>query len=90
MAAIMRGAEFIITHDSPMLEIAQILEKQTFAIFGPTTSTLPASDLLTILENKGLSCRPCQPKLRNYCPLNHFHCMKDIDLIPLIHASKTP
>lgn len=89
MAAIMRGAEFIITHDSPMLKIAQILGKKTFAIFGPTTTTLPASDSLTILENKGLGCRPCAPKLLNYCPLNHLHCMKDIDLSPIIHASKT-
>lgn len=89
MAAIMRGSEFIITHDSPMLEIAQILGKKTFAILGPTTSTLPASDSLTILENKGLGCRPCAPKLLNYCPLNHLQCMKDIDLSPIIHASKT-
>ena len=88
MAAIMRGAEFVITHDSPMLEIAQVLGKKTFAILGPTTSRLPVSDTLTILENKELACRPCQPKLLNYCPLDHFHCMQTIDLSPIIHASQ--
>lgn len=89
MAAIMRDAEFIISHDSPMLEIAQILGKKTFAIFGASTTLLPASDTLTILENKELGCRPCASKLLNYCPVDHFQCMKDIDLSPIIHASKT-
>lgn len=89
MAAIMRDAEFIITHDSPMLEIAQVLGKKTFAIFGPTSPKVPVTDTLTILENKELACRPCQPKLLNYCPLDHFQCMKSLDLSPIIHASKT-
>ena len=89
MCSIMNGAAFVIAHDSPMLELAQVLGKKTFGIFGSTTPSMQASEKLTILENKGLGCRPCQPEIRNYCPLDHFHCMKDIDLSPIIHASQT-
>jgi ADP-heptose:LPS heptosyltransferase len=88
MVGILKGASLVITHDSPLLEIAQVLQKKTFAIFGASTPNLPIHDGL-VVENKGLACRPCQPKMRNYCPLNHFKCMTDIDLSPIIHATQT-
>lgn len=89
MCSVMQGAEFVITHDSPMLEISQALRKKSFAIFGSSKPTVRSSETLTILENKALACRPCQLKIPNYCPLDHFQCMKDIDLSPIIHASQT-
>jgi ADP-heptose:LPS heptosyltransferase len=89
MCSVIQGAEFLITHDSAMLDITQALGKKTFAIFGSSKPTVSPSETLTILENKALACRPCRLQIPNYCPLDHFQCMKDIDLSPIIHASQT-
>lgn len=85
------GAEIVICADSGPLHISYALGKPVICLFGPTTQELgfmPPYKGVTVIENKGLSCRPCHVHGGNHCPLKHFKCMRDIPLDLLIEKLK--
>ncbi len=77
----MSRASLAITNDSGLMHVAAALAIPTIAIFGPTVKEfgfMPRNPNATIIENKGLYCRPCTAIGKDYCPERHFRCMKDI------------
>ncbi len=88
-AALLRDADFVITHDTGLMHIAAALKKNIVSIWG---NTIPAfgmypylpkdfSGYSEIREVKGLSCRPCSKLGYQKCPKGHFKCMKEIDVL---------
>lgn len=74
--------EIAITNDSGLMHLANAVGTRTISIFGPTVSEFgfyPRSEQAIIIENKGLSCRPCTTIGSDSCPKGHFECMKGVD-----------
>jgi len=80
-AAIIKDAKLLITNDSGLMHVGDALKTPLFAIFGSTVRELgffPSATTSMVIENKGLSCRPCSHIGRDHCPKKHFHCMKEL------------
>ena len=80
-ASLMKQASYVFTHDTGMMHIAAALNKNIFSIWGntiPEFGMYPYQTKFTILEKKGLSCRPCSKIGFDKCPKGHFKCMNDI------------
>jgi ADP-heptose:LPS heptosyltransferase len=86
-ASLIRQSEKVITNDTGLMHIAAALKKPVISIWG---STVPAfgmypylpeqmQDLSTIVEVKGLHCRPCSKLGYDACPKKHFDCMNRIE-----------
>ena len=76
-------AASIITHDTGLMHIAAVFNKPIVSIWGntvPEFGMYPYQvDKSTILEVKGLACRPCSKIGYQKCPKGHFKCMNDIN-----------
>lgn len=71
----------VLTHDTGFMHIAAALHKRIFSLWGNTVPALGMTPYKTesvILENKGLSCRPCSKIGHDTCPKGHFRCMRDL------------
>ncbi len=82
-ASLVQQAEYIITHDTGLMHIASALKKKVVSIWGNTVPEFGMYPYLTefkIIENKGLSCRPCSKIGYNKCPKGHFKCMNELSL----------
>ncbi|NOR46048.1 MAG: hypothetical protein GQ534_10735 [Candidatus Delongbacteria bacterium] len=80
-ATILKYSDLVISNDSGPLHLAECFKKKIVAIFGSTTEELgffPYSTDYVVVENKGLSCRPCTHFGKKKCPKKHFKCMMDI------------
>lgn len=80
-ASILKQATYVFTHDTGMMHIAAALKKNIFSIWGntiPEFGMYPYRTKFTILEKKGLSCRPCSKIGYKKCPKGHFKCMNEI------------
>ncbi len=87
-AALLGAATIVITNDSGMMHLAQSQGTPVVAIFGPTTRELgffPLPEKSIVIE-KPVSCRPCTTKGLNFCPKEHFKCMKLTEVEDVIHA----
>jgi ADP-heptose:LPS heptosyltransferase len=82
-AFLVKMAASIITHDTGLMHIAAAFNKPIVSIWGntvPEFGMYPYQvDKLTILEVKGLACRPCSKIGYQKCPKGHFKCMNDIN-----------
>jgi ADP-heptose:LPS heptosyltransferase len=87
-ASLVRQAQKIITHDTGLMHMAAAFKKEIISVWGNTVPALGMYPYLsghgengagTIVEVKGLSCRPCSKIGFNKCPKGHFKCMKEID-----------
>ncbi|MHA8050193.1 glycosyltransferase family 9 protein [Aquirufa sp. ROCK-SH2] len=90
-ASIIQQSQFAIVHDSSMMHIAAALQKKMFVIWGsthPGFGFYPYQAEFTSIENTDLPCRPCTTQGTNFCPLDHFNCMNQLSLEPIINASK--
>jgi ADP-heptose:LPS heptosyltransferase len=93
-ASLVRQAEKVITNDTGLMHIAAALKKPIISIWGNTIPAfgmypyLPKSMeiLSTIIEVKGLHCRPCSKLGYEACPKKHFDCMNRIDDDQIISA----
>ncbi len=91
-AYLVEQATKIITSDTGLMHIAAALGKEILSVWGNTVPEfgmypyLPEgiSDLSVVIENKGLSCRPCSKIGYSKCPKKHFKCMMDIDVQKII------
>ena len=90
-AALINNADLIITHDTGMMHIAAALQKKIISIWGNTIPDFgmypfysdktggTKKGLSTVVEVKGLPCRPCSKIGFDKCPKEHFDCLNKID-----------
>lgn len=86
-ASLIRQSERVITNDTGLMHIAAALKKPVISVWGNTVPAfgmypyLPEEMqyLSTIVEVKGLHCRPCSKLGYSACPKKHFNCMNLID-----------
>lgn len=79
-AALIKESDLLICNDSSPLHIANAVETDVFAFFGPTVKEFgcyPWRQRDVILE-VDLECRPCKKHGSNKCPLGHHNCMNMI------------
>jgi len=79
-AAFIKRLNLIVTNDSAPLHLANAVQTDVVAIFGPTIRRFgffPFRQNDKVLEI-GLKCRPCGKHGGKRCPLKHFSCMKSI------------
>lgn len=75
--AVQRSA-YLLSADTGLLHVADILGKKGVAIIGPTAFGFPTSPLIEIVE-VDLACRPCTKDGRGGCSQNIYKkCMIDI------------
>jgi heptosyltransferase-2 len=91
-ADIVRKARAVITHDTGLMHIAAAFGKKTISVWGNTVPALGMYPYMpgmeersTIVEVKGLSCRPCSKLGYDKCPKGHFKCMNAIDIQTIIN-----
>lgn len=83
--ALMKEAQMNYVNDSAPLHLASSVNAPVTAFFCSTVPGFgfgPLSDNKTILEVKGLDCKPCGLHGYKACPLGHFKCGH---LMPLEH-----
>ncbi len=87
-AAVIALCDLMICNDSGPLHIANAVQTDVFAFFGPTTRKFgyyPYRKGDKVFEID-LDCRPCGSHGSNECPLGHFKCMREIS--PLMVAEE--
>jgi ADP-heptose:LPS heptosyltransferase len=84
-ASLVRQAGKVVTHDTGLMHIAAAFHKDIISIWGNTVPEFGMYPYLpegegksTIIEVKGLSCRPCSKLGYEKCPKRHFRCMEEI------------
>jgi ADP-heptose:LPS heptosyltransferase len=80
-AGLIRQAGLLVSNDSGLMHIGSAMNVLLVAIFGSTVQELgffPCGPQATVMENKGLYCRPCSHIGRANCPEKHFRCMTEI------------
>ena len=87
-ALLVKGADFVVSHDTGMMHISAALKKKIYSVWGNTVPAFGMEPYLSdptsvILENKELACRPCSKIGYSKCPRGHFKCMTEIDLSPI-------
>jgi heptosyltransferase-2 len=88
-AAVMRRSRLLITNDSGLMHVADALGVPLIAIFGSTVEELgffPGGPEAIVIEDHGLSCRPCSHIGRSRCPKEHFRCMLELTPDIIWHA----
>ncbi|MFZ0390969.1 MAG: lipopolysaccharide heptosyltransferase II [Calditrichia bacterium] len=79
-AAVLEQCRLLICNDSAPLHLANAVQTDVFAFFGPTVKRFgyfPFRPNDRVLEID-LECRPCSSHGGARCPLKHFHCMRKI------------
>lgn len=79
-AAVISFCNLMICNDSGALHIADAMQTDVFAFFGPTVKSIgyfPFRENDKVFE-VDLDCRPCSSHGTNACPLGHHNCMKFI------------
>ena len=80
-AALLKQCREVLTHDTGFMHIAAAFGIRVHSIWGSTVPEFgmtPYQTPHTIIQNEGLSCRPCSKIGFQRCPKGHFRCMKDI------------
>ena len=80
-AALIKKIDLMISNDSAPLHIANAVQTNVLAIFGPTVKRCgcyPFQENDTLIEVE-LYCRPCKKHGGRRCPEKHFRCMRDIN-----------
>lgn len=79
-AALIEGAEIVVTADSTPMHMAAALRRPLVALFGPTnpSRTGPYGRTADVLRID-LDCSPCYFKMLSQCPHNHA-CMQKLDV----------
>ena len=81
-AATLSLCNVVITNDTGLMHLANLLNIPLIAIFGSTVKDLgfyPTGKNSFVVENADLKCRPCSHIGLSSCPKKHFKCMNDIN-----------
>ena len=88
-AAVIAGAQLLVTNDSAPLHFASAVGTRVVAIFGPTVPAFgfgPRGPRDQVAEVQGLPCRPCSHHGPPVCPLVHHLCMKSLRVEDVMQA----
>ncbi len=80
-AHVISKGKMIVSNDSGLMHMATAVQTPVLAIFGSSVKELgffPYRSESVVIENSGLSCRPCSHIGRKKCPRGHFKCMEEI------------
>lgn len=80
-AAVIKECDLMICNDSGALHIANAVQTDVMAFFGPTVKSIgyyPFREEDLVLEID-LECRPCSTHGENSCKLEHHNCMRKIE-----------
>jgi ADP-heptose:LPS heptosyltransferase len=83
-ASLIRQAKGVISHDTGLMHIAAAFKKSIISVWGNTVPEFGMYPYLpgehsTIIEVKGLKCRPCSKIGYQECPKKHFRCMMEMN-----------
>jgi lipopolysaccharide heptosyltransferase II len=81
LTALMKKCALVISGDTGPMHIAEAEDIPLIMIAGSSVKEFgfyPQSENSSVIENTGLSCRPCSHIGRESCPKVHFKCMKEI------------
>ena len=81
-AAIIEQCDLMICNDSGALHLANAMQTDVFAFFGPTVKEFgfyPFRPHDFVFEVPDLYCRPCGKHGSHACPQKHFRCMLEIE-----------
>lgn len=84
-ASVLKMASVVCTHDTGLMHMAAALNKNIVSVWGNTVPAFGMTPFFvdetsaghTLMEIKGLSCRPCSKIGYDVCPKGHFRCMLD-------------
>lgn len=91
-AQMIARASLVIGNDSASTHLAAVCETPLIAVFGPTVLEFgyrPWSDQSYVVEEKGMSCRPCGKHGHHKCPIGTHACMKQISAERVVAVAKT-
>lgn len=80
-AAVIANCDLMICNDSGALHLANAMQTDVFAFFGPTVRSFgffPFRPQDRVFEIADLYCRPCGKHGHKECPEGHFRCMLEI------------
>jgi ADP-heptose:LPS heptosyltransferase len=91
-ASLVKQSAAVLTNDTGLMHIAAAFRKPVVSVWGNTIPgfgmypLLPQAteNLSCIAEVKDLFCRPCSKIGFEKCPKQHFRCMNDISIEPII------
>lgn len=81
LASLIAGSRIVFSHDADLMHVAAAFRKKIYSIWGSSTPLFgryPYKTPFLILENNGLSCRPCSATGYDRCPLGHFKCLTEL------------
>lgn len=94
-ARLVQAARAVITPDTGMMHIAAALQRPVISVWGNTVPAfgmgpyLPRHpELVHIVEQKGLPCRPCSKIGHARCPKEHFNCMNLLDTDDVVRITR--
>jgi heptosyltransferase-2 len=82
-AAILAGAQIVVSNDSGPLHLGLALGSRAVAFFGPTVSAFgfaPVGHPRAVVLEKKMLCRPCSLHGSRACPLGHHACLRSISV----------
>lgn len=90
-ADIVRQAKLVVSHDTGLQYIACALQKPVLAIWGGTSPKLDVEPYYGSRSTKNLheniclnlSCQPCSKYGTATCPMEHFNCLRQLDMTVL-------
>ena len=95
-ASIVKQSKVLLTNDTDMMHIASCFQLPIVSVWG---NTVPAfgmypyfpqhSELFSLHEVTGLSCRPCSKIGFQKCPKGHFKCMNQQDSLAISQEIKS-
>jgi heptosyltransferase-2 len=89
LAALVSGAELVLSNDSAVAHIAAGLGVPVVSVFGPTVPAQgfsPYTDRARIVETE-VSCRPCGKHGGDRCPTGTFECMERVPVDDVVSAA---
>jgi ADP-heptose:LPS heptosyltransferase len=89
-ADIIRKSKLVISHDTGLMHIAAAFKKMVFSIWGntvPSFGMYPYQTKYKVFQVNKLWCRPCSKIGYDKCPLNHFKCMRKIEIDSIVESA---
>lgn len=85
-AAVLAGANVVVTNDSGLMHVASALDRRVVAVFGSSSEkmTPPTAPDARVIS-RPLPCRPC---MKRECPLGTLACLESIDAGEVFEAAE--
>jgi heptosyltransferase-2 len=88
-AELIRRCQALVCNDSAPMHLAVAVRTPVVAVFGATVPEFgfaPYGKYDTVVETKGLACRPCSIHGGERCPISTFECMVKISADEVLRA----